>query len=190
MPVPDENSTIYETNSLINEELSWEMDEVRAEFNKLHNSLNDDQRAVYNQITYSCCCHEDEAPMVHKHAFEALDHTLKDVLSVSDSRNYELPFGGKAIVFGGDFRQILPVVQNGSRQDIVHASLCSSYICSSFKVLNLTTNMCLSVGSSSSNIEEIKEFGKWLLEIGEGNVGDSNDCNSSIERWISKSLCG
>ena len=128
--------------------------------------------------------------MVHKHAFEALDHTLKDVLSVSDSRNYELPFGGKAIVFGGDFRQILPVVQNGSRQDIVHASLCSSYIWSSFKVLNLTTNMCLSVGSSSSNIEEIKEFGKWLLEIGEGNVGDSNDCNSSIERWISKSLCG
>ena len=50
MPVPDENSTIYETNSLINEELSWEMDEVRAEFNKLHNSLNDDQRAVYNEI--------------------------------------------------------------------------------------------------------------------------------------------
>ncbi|XP_022013684.1 uncharacterized protein LOC110913142 [Helianthus annuus] len=41
--------------------------------------------------------------------------------------------------------------------------------------------MRLSVGSSSSNIEEINEFGKWLLEIGEGNVGDSNDGDANIE---------
>ncbi|XP_035832991.1 ATP-dependent DNA helicase pif1-like [Helianthus annuus] len=123
----------------------------------------------------------DEAPMVHKHAFEALDRTLKDVLSVSNSRNFELPFGGKTIVFGGDFRQILPVVQNGSRQDIVHASLCSSYIWSTCKVLKLTRNMRLSVGSSSSNIDEINDFAKWLLEIGEGNLGDGNDGESTIE---------
>ncbi|XP_035842064.1 uncharacterized protein LOC110923839 [Helianthus annuus] len=123
----------------------------------------------------------DEAPMVHKHAFEALDRTLKDVLSVGDSRNSEIPFGGKAIVFGGDFRQILPVVQNGSRQDIVHASLCSSYIWSSCKVLKLTRNMRLSVGASISNIQEIHEFAKWLLEVGEGNVGDGNDGEATIE---------
>ncbi|KAJ0806352.1 putative DNA helicase Pif1, P-loop containing nucleoside triphosphate hydrolase [Helianthus annuus] len=119
--------------------------------------------------------------MVHKHAFEALDRTLKDVLSVSDSRNSELPFGGKTIVFGGDFRQILPVVQNGSRQDIVHASLCSSYIWSTCKVLKLTKNMRFSVGTSSSNMDEINNFAKWLLEIGEGNLGDGNDGESTIE---------
>ncbi|XP_021974686.2 uncharacterized protein LOC110869772 [Helianthus annuus] len=268
MPVPDEDSTLYEGNRLINEELSWDKDEVSAEFNKLHNSLNDDQRAVYNEImsavgsgkggvffvygyggtgktflwktlaasircnghivvnvassgiaslllsrgrtahskfhipinlTEDSVCHIkpnseianlideakliiwDEAPMVHKHAFEALDRTLKDVLSVSDSRNSELPFGGKTIVFGGDFRQILPVVQNGTRQDIVHASLCSSYIWSTCKVLKLTRNMRLSVGSSSSNIDEINDFAKWLLEIGEGNIGDGNDGESTIE---------
>ncbi|XP_076927824.1 uncharacterized protein LOC143591528 [Bidens hawaiensis] len=39
----------------------------------------------------------DEAPMVYKHAFEALDRTLKDVLKCNT-----LPFGGKVIVFGGE----------------------------------------------------------------------------------------
>ncbi|XP_021974543.1 uncharacterized protein LOC110869610 [Helianthus annuus] len=56
----------------------------------------------------------DEAPMVHKHAFEALDRTMKDVLSSSMGHHSELPFGGKVIVFGGDFRQILPVIPNGN----------------------------------------------------------------------------
>ncbi|XP_050878203.1 uncharacterized protein LOC127082025 [Lathyrus oleraceus] len=37
-------------------------------------------------------------------------------------------FGGKVIVFGGDFRQILPVVPRGSRSDIIHSTINSSYI--------------------------------------------------------------
>ncbi|XP_023735292.2 uncharacterized protein LOC111883168 [Lactuca sativa] len=65
----------------------------------------------------------DEAPMIHKHAFEALDRTLKDIFKCDDSRNSNLPFGGKVIVFGGDFKQIFPVIPTGSRQDIVNASL-------------------------------------------------------------------
>lgn len=53
--------------------------------------------------------------MVHKHAFETLDVTLKDVLSSVNVSNSHIPFGGKVIVFGGDFKQILLVVSNGSR---------------------------------------------------------------------------
>ncbi|CAH1439022.1 unnamed protein product [Lactuca virosa] len=52
----------------------------------------------------------DEAPMVHKHAFEALDRSLKDVFLFENSTNSDIPFGGKVIVFGGDFRQILLVI--------------------------------------------------------------------------------
>ncbi|KAG7990742.1 hypothetical protein I3843_02G039400 [Carya illinoinensis] len=52
----------------------------------------------------------DEAPMSRKESIEALDKMLKDI---NDS---ELSFGGKVIVFGGDFRQILPVVPKGTRQ--------------------------------------------------------------------------
>ncbi|XP_076945953.1 uncharacterized protein LOC143617210 [Bidens hawaiensis] len=66
--------------------------------------------------------------MTHKHAFEALDRTLKDMLGQSGNMNNERPFGEKVVVFGGDFRQTLPVIQGGTRQEIVNASLCSSYL--------------------------------------------------------------
>ncbi|XP_074318233.1 uncharacterized protein LOC141655029 [Silene latifolia] len=46
----------------------------------------------------------DEAPMTHKHCFEALDKSLKDVMRVLDVGNAELPFGGIVVVFGGDLR--------------------------------------------------------------------------------------
>src|SRR3954468_23616508 len=50
----------------------------------------------------------DEAPMCHKFCFEALDKTLRDIMG--GTRSSDKIFGGKVIVFGGDFRQILPVI--------------------------------------------------------------------------------
>ncbi|XP_058725711.1 uncharacterized protein LOC131597006 [Vicia villosa] len=85
----------------------------------------------------------DEAPMAHKHTFEALDRTLRDVMSKYG--NSKEMFGGK-VVFGGDFRQILPVVPRGSRSDIVHSAINASYIWNSVQVLTLTKNMRLQSG--------------------------------------------
>ena len=42
----------------------------------------------------------DEAPMIHSHAVECIDRTLRDLCSC------DIPFGGKVIVFGGDSCQI------------------------------------------------------------------------------------
>nr|VDD53631.1 unnamed protein product [Brassica oleracea] len=50
----------------------------------------------------------DEAPMTHKHAFEALDKTLKDIMSMKNPPTNNQSFGGKTVMLGGDFRQILP----------------------------------------------------------------------------------
>ncbi|XP_021986432.1 uncharacterized protein LOC110882810 [Helianthus annuus] len=101
----------------------------------------------------------DEAPMNHKHAFEALDRTMKDIFKC------EMTFGGKVMVFGGDFRQIFPVVPNGSRRETINASITSSYI---WRV-------------NASDIEEIKAFANWLLELGEGKIGGSDDCEVVID---------
>ena len=117
--------------------------------------------------------------MIYKHAFEALDRSLKDILSCDLCSNLKLPFGGISIVFGGGFRQILPVVPNGSRQDIVNASLSSSYIWPDCKVLRLTKNMRLSL--HTSNIEETTTFANWILNIGEGKVGGLNDGEAIID---------
>ena len=43
----------------------------------------------------------NEAAMIHRHAAECIDRSLRYLCSC------DLPFGGKFIVFGGDFRQIL-----------------------------------------------------------------------------------
>ncbi|XP_016177772.1 uncharacterized protein LOC107620065 [Arachis ipaensis] len=42
--------------------------------------------------------------MTNKLAFEALDRTLRDIMILVSDRNKDLPFGGKVVVLGGDFR--------------------------------------------------------------------------------------
>ncbi|XP_074358165.1 uncharacterized protein LOC141697602 [Apium graveolens] len=69
----------------------------------------------------------DEAPMTHRHCFEALDKSLRDILSTRYEDSRSKPFGGLIVVCGGDFRQILPVIPQGERADIIDASLNSSY---------------------------------------------------------------
>ena len=81
----------------------------------------------------------DETPMT-KHYFEALDRSLRDVMC----RPYT-PFRGLVVVFGRDFRQILPVVPGGSRSDIVNAAIYSSRIWDSCEVLKRTKSMRLQV---------------------------------------------
>jgi hypothetical protein len=41
-----------------------------------------------------------------------------DDLSLAD-----VPFGGKVVVLGGDLRQILPVIEGGSRPQIIDAAI-------------------------------------------------------------------
>ena len=70
----------------------------------------------------------DEAPMMHRWCFEAVDRSMRDIMSKNDPLNEFRPFGGMTVVLGGDFRQILPVVRKETRQDIVDASINSSKI--------------------------------------------------------------
>ncbi|XP_045820117.1 uncharacterized protein LOC123913423 [Trifolium pratense] len=123
----------------------------------------------------------DEAPMINKWAFEAFERTLRDIMSEVDVKNKSLPFGGKTVVFGGDFRQILPVIPKGSRADIVHATINSSYLWRKCKVLRLTKNMRLQFSSNSVENEQLREFASWILDIGDGKIGITEDGESIVE---------
>jgi ATP-dependent DNA helicase PIF1 len=118
----------------------------------------------------------DEAPMAHRFCFEALDKTLRDVMS--SYQNSDTVFGGKVVVFGGDFRQILPVVPKGSRSDIVHASIKSSKIWDHCKVLTLTKNMRLKNGGDN---DDVANFSDWILKVGEGKLAEPNDGYAEIQ---------
>ncbi|CAN1217862.1 ATP-dependent DNA helicase PIF1, partial [Linum perenne] len=56
----------------------------------------------------------DEAPMVHRMSFEAVDRTLCDIMDIPLSGIGYKPFGGKTIILGGDFRQTLPVIPDAA----------------------------------------------------------------------------
>ena len=112
----------------------------------------------------------DEAPMAHWNFFEVVDRSLRDILRFSNSNSGETPFGGKIIVLGGDFRQILPMVSKGWREQIVEASINKSSLWNSCKVFILTINMRL-----TQNPGDIatREFAEWILKIGDGELSNS-----------------
>ncbi|CAN1217861.1 ATP-dependent DNA helicase pif1, partial [Linum perenne] len=83
----------------------------------------------------------DEAPMVHRMSFEAVDRTLCDIMDIPLSGIGYKPFGGKTIILGGDFRQTLPVIPDAGREESVESSFTHSYLWSYCHVLHLTQNM-------------------------------------------------
>ncbi|XP_057739669.1 uncharacterized protein LOC130956667 [Arachis stenosperma] len=113
--------------------------------------------------------------------FEALDRTLTNLMSVTDQHKTHQPFGGKIVVLGGDFRQILPVIPKGSRHDILASAINSSHLWSFCKVLKLHTNMRLLMSSSDQDEGEIKIFANWILDVGNENIGSIVGDESKVE---------
>jgi ATP-dependent DNA helicase PIF1 len=48
----------------------------------------------------------DEAVMGHKHIYMAVDRSFRDIMKQKDLALQHQLFGGKTIIFGGDFRQV------------------------------------------------------------------------------------
>ena len=105
----------------------------------------------------------DEVTMGHKHIYEAIDRTLREV------REQDKPMGGLCTVFAGDWRQTLVVIPGGSEAQIVDACLKYSYLWQYVKVFHLRENMRVKLSGS----KEVKEFAEWLLTIGNGTCGEN-----------------
>ncbi|KAI7962529.1 hypothetical protein MJO28_000623 [Puccinia striiformis f. sp. tritici] len=104
----------------------------------------------------------DKAVAMHKHAIEAVDRSLRKLME--DNR----PFGGKSIVFAGDFRQTLPVVKDGVYPKSENATLKSSRLWIAIESFSLADNIRLKVGLEGRNSVENLAFARNLLAIGEG----------------------
>ena len=70
--------------------------------------------------------------MAKRHTVETVDRCFHDIM------DKDAPFGGKVMVFGGDFRQVLPKC---TRAETLDASLVRSYFWPLMKKIKLTTNM-------------------------------------------------
>ena len=99
----------------------------------------------------------DEVPMQHKDAIASVDRLLTYLL-----HQREKAFAGITVLFGGDFRQTLPVVPRALRQEIVGASIARSNLWRHMEVHYLTQNMRL------DRTPESEAHAAWLLDIGAG----------------------
>ena len=73
--------------------------------------------------------------MTKRQCVECLDRSLLDVMEC------DLPFGGKVMVFWGDFRQVLPIVPRGSRAQVTDTCLQRSYLWPNIRKIRLSQNM-------------------------------------------------
>jgi hypothetical protein len=96
----------------------------------------------------------DEATMAPSYAINAVDKLLREITDL------DIPFGGKVLLLGGDFRQCLPVVPHASRSAIVESSIKFSPLWKEFKNLSLKEN----VRSSDP------EYSEWLIKLGNGDL--------------------
>jgi len=124
----------------------------------------------------------DEAPMMHKNVFEALNRTLMDIVG------NDKPFGGITTVFGGDLRQVLPVIPKATPQEIRSSILTRAAFWNKVNVFKLEKNMRLSnLEGDSQKILEKKEFAEFLLAIGDGKIVEDINGDISIpDKYLHK----
>ncbi|XP_076064372.1 ATP-dependent DNA helicase Pif1-like [Oratosquilla oratoria] len=94
----------------------------------------------------------DEVVMANKNTITSLDITLRDITEK------EIFMGGIVFVCAGDFRQILPVIRGGGKNDELEYCIKSSYFWDDLTKLELTENVRL----DSKDVEN-KRFAKNLL---------------------------
>ncbi|XP_033229725.1 ATP-dependent DNA helicase PIF1-like [Belonocnema kinseyi] len=109
------------------------------------------------------------APMSPR-VLEVMDRTLRDLM-----KNH-LQFGGKIVVFGGDFRQLLPVKENATQCEIVKSSISFSALWKNFIVHHLIENM--------RALPKEKEFSQFLLQMCDGTLNDSSETIQIPEKCI------
>jgi hypothetical protein len=125
----------------------------------------------------------DEEISMHKDAIETVDQSLMDLMKVNE------PFGGKVVVFAGDFRQTLPVVKEGVYPWSENATLKLSYLWNTISKFTLIDNLRLGLdGHGSFNALNVA-FGAKFLLIGEGKTQTLDVERINLKETVVKSYC-
>ena len=58
-----------------------------------------------------------------------MDITFRDIMAADDPKLGSVPFGGKLVVLGGDFRQTMPVIRRAGIFDFIPGNQSPFYTC-------------------------------------------------------------
>ena len=106
----------------------------------------------------------DECTMTHKHALEAVDRIVRDIV------NKYKPMGGQTLILSRYFKQILQVVKRGTKTDHINSFLKTSVMWKNIRLMKLTKNMRVFL----SNNQDTATFENYLLDIGNGMTQKNN----------------
>ncbi len=111
----------------------------------------------------------DEASMTPRDLFTYADRVLRDLTGRPDT-----PFGGKVVVVGGDWRQVLPIVVSRDPEAAVGASLRKTPLWESgaFRRHTLVRNMRV---DNAADGERAAVHRQWLLDVGDGALPRRDD---------------
>ena len=98
----------------------------------------------------------DEASMISSFALHTIDKCSKDIT------NDDNVFGGKIMLLGDDFTQVLPISSRGSPDTVIEICIKNSPLWFHFKQCRLSQNIRASPNES--------EFTSWLLNLGDGTT--------------------
>ncbi|KAL3088235.1 hypothetical protein niasHS_009532 [Heterodera schachtii] len=104
----------------------------------------------------------DEISMQNRDVLEYVDRLLRFVVPTELLKS--LPFGGKAVVIGGDWKQLTPVVPGGGHLDQYNASVKNSALFKHFTTHRLVTNHRLQSGQ--------QQYRDFLRRVGTGAIND------------------
>jgi hypothetical protein len=100
----------------------------------------------------------DEVSMLHTDVLSYVDRLLRDI---APEGQRHIPFGGKVVILGGDWKQLMPVEEGAGELGQIAASIHESPLFrNNFKTLRLRENMRVKPGQ--------KEFVEQLDAIGNG----------------------
>ena len=107
----------------------------------------------------------DEAPRAYRYTLEAVEH------SPCDNCNRNWPFGGKMVIFGGNFKQVLPVVTRGSRACSVSSLIPRASVWSYCNAQHLRINMWFMHSNLTHNEHDwLRSFAEWILNVAKGSI--------------------
>ena len=121
----------------------------------------------------------DEATMSSKYMLKAVDVCLRDIMEK------DVPFGGKLVIFGGDFRQTSCIVEGGNKAMEINQNIKSSPLWSNIYVRKLKTNMRVKLNQNENNKARLQNWSQFLLDVGNKKI---TAIQEAIEKYNSDEI--
>uniref|UniRef100_A0A0R0K7B3 ATP-dependent DNA helicase n=1 Tax=Glycine max TaxID=3847 RepID=A0A0R0K7B3_SOYBN len=165
-------------NSLILSELNYNNDEARLEFKNIFLSMTDEQKKIYHKIMEVVNNNEGDMFFLYGYGGTGKTYIWITLASSLRAKNQIVIM----VTSSGIASLLLPGGRTAHSKFKIPVPIFEDSICNIFQgILTLTKNMCLQGNAQLIDDQETNKFAKWILDIGDGVIGNQNDGYATVE---------